>query len=215
MKKLDPDDLSGRDIYGLLTSLVVPRPIALVTTESRDGVLNCAPFSFYQGVCGVPPIISLSIARNRSGLKDTFRNILLTSEFVVHTPREEHLNQVEDSSESFGPDVSEVDKIGFTPVESTKIDVPGLDEPSARLECRLHDQFPVAGGKVTVIYGEVVCFHLADDVHDGDDVDYETLSPLARLGPNAYTTLGEFLQPNQSTHSEETAGAQENNDSSN
>jgi flavin reductase (DIM6/NTAB) family NADH-FMN oxidoreductase RutF len=207
MKQLDPEDLSGRQIYGLLTSLVVPRPIALVTTQSRDGILNCAPFSFYQGVCGVPPIISLSIARNRSGLKDTFRNILLGSEFVVHTPRREHLDQVELSSESFGPEVSEVEKIGFTPTESEKVQVPGLEELPTRLECRLHDQFPVAGGKVTVLYGEIVYFHVEDDVYDGEDVDYEELDPLARLGPNAYTTLGDYLEPTEETHSEETAGA--------
>jgi flavin reductase (DIM6/NTAB) family NADH-FMN oxidoreductase RutF len=205
METLNPDNLSGREIYGLVTSLVVPRPIALVTTESRDGVLNCAPFSFYQGVCGVPPIISLSIARNRSGLKDTFRNILLTSEFVVHTPKTEHLDQVEQSSESFGPDVSEVEKIGFSTVESDIVDVPGLKETPVRMECRLHDQFPVAGGKVTVVYGEIVCFHLDNDIYDGEDVDYENLDPLARLGPNAYTTLGETLHPSRETDSEETA----------
>lgn len=205
METLNPEDMSGRDVYDLLTSLVVPRPIALVTTQSRDGVLNCAPFSFYQGVCGVPPIISLSIARNRSGLKDTFRNILLNSEFVVHTPRTEHLDQVERSAESFGPEVSEVEKIGFTPTESDVVDVPGLEEPPTRLECRLHDQFPVAGGKVTVLYGEVVCFHVDEEVHDGEDVDYDELDPLARLGPSAYTNLGEYLEPERETESEETA----------
>lgn len=205
METLDPEEMSGRDVYGLLTSLVVPRPIALVTTESRDGVLNCAPFSFYQGVCGVPPIISLSIARNRSGLKDTFRNILLNSEFVVHTPRTEHLDQVERSAESFGPEVSEVEKIGFTPTESDVVDVPGLEEPATRMECRLHDQFPVAGGKVTVLYGEVVCFHVDEEVYDGEDVDYDELDPLARLGPNAYTNLGDYLVPERETDSEETA----------
>ena len=205
METLNPEEMSGREVYGLLTSLVVPRPIALVTTQSREGVLNCAPFSFYQGVCGVPPIISLSIARNRSGLKDTFRNILLNSEFVVHTPRTEHLDQVERSAESFGPEVSEVERIGFTPTESDVVDVPGLKEPPTRLECRLHDQFPVAGGKVTVLYGEVVCFQVDEDVYDGEDVDYDELDPLARLGPSAYTNLGEYLEPERETESEETA----------
>jgi flavin reductase (DIM6/NTAB) family NADH-FMN oxidoreductase RutF len=205
MTILDPDDLSGRTVYGLLTSLVIPRPIALVTTESRDGVLNCAPFSFYQGVCGSPPIISLSIARNRSGLKDTFRNILLDSEFVVHTPRTEHLDQVERTAESFDPEVSEVEEIGFHPTESEEVEVRGLEEPPVRMECRLHDQFPIAGGKVTVLYGEIVCFHLDEDVYDGEYVDYDALDPLGRLGPDAYTNLGEYLEPTQSVDSGETA----------
>lgn len=212
MTQLDPQELSGRKVYGLLTSLVIPRPIALVTTQSRDGVLNCAPFSFYQGVCGSPPIISLSIARNRSGLKDTFRNILLNSEFVVHTPRTEHLDRVERTAESFGPEVSEVEEIGFHPTESEKVDVPGLDEPPVRMECRLHDQFPVAGGKVTVIYGEIVQFHLDDDVYENEYIQYEELDPLARLGPDAYTNLGDYLKPEQSADSEETATSDNSSD---
>lgn len=209
MKTMDPAELSGRDVYGLLTGLVVPRPIALVTTESREGVLNCAPFSFYQGVCGSPPIISLSIARNRKGLKDTFRNILLNSEFVVHTPRTEHLNTVEKAAESVGPDVSEVEAMDLNPVESEKIDVQGLEEMPVRMECRLHDQFPVAGGKVTVVYGEVVYFHIDDEILDGDEVDYDELDPLARLGPNAYTNLGQILESPKKSNLQETAGASE------
>lgn len=209
MKTMDPDELSGRDVYGLLTGLVVPRPIALVTTESREGVLNCAPFSFYQGVCGSPPIISLSIARNRKGLKDTFRNILLNSEFVVHTPRTEHLDTVEKAAESLGPEVSEVDEMDLTPVESETVGVRGLEELPVRMECRLHDQFPVAGGKVTVVYGEVVQFHVADEILDGEDLDYDELDPLARLGPNAYTTLGDVLESPKKSNLQETAGAAE------
>lgn len=209
MKTMDPDELSGRDVYGLLTGLVVPRPIALVTTRSRDGVLNCAPFSFYQGVCGSPPIISLSIARNRKGLKDTFRNILLNSEFVVHTPRTQDLETVEQAAESYEPGVSEVDEIGLSSVESEKVDVKGLDGMPVRMECRLHDQFPVAGGKVTVVYGEVVYFHLDEEIYEDEQIDYEALDPLARLGPNAYTTLGDLLDSPKRSNLEETAGAAE------
>ncbi|MFB6346018.1 MAG: flavin reductase family protein [bacterium] len=213
MKTLNPDELSGRDVYGLLTGLVVPRPIALVTTKSRQGVLNCAPFSFFQGVCGSPPIISLSIARNKKGLKDTFRNILLNSEFVVHTPRTSDLDTVETAAKSMGPDMSEVDEMDLTPVDSEKVDVSGLEELPVRMECRLHDQFPVAGGKVTVVYGEIVNFHVSEDVLDDSGVDYEMnydeLDPLARLGPNAYTTLGEVLDSPKQSNLQETAGASE------
>lgn len=205
MKTLDPEQLPDRTIYELLTGMVVPRPIALVTTQSRDDVLNCAPFSFYQGVCGAPPLISLSISKNRSGLKDTFRNILLTGEFVVHASREEHLEQVEKSSQSFGPQISEVERIGFTTTESDKVAVPGLQEPPARMECQLHDQFPIAGANVTVVYGEVINFHLEDEIYNGEEVDYERFNPLARLGPDAYTTLGKYIAPKRRLDSEETA----------
>lgn len=205
MESLDPDSLSSRETYDLLTGLIVPRPIALVTTRSREGVLNCAPFSFYQGVCGDPPILSLSIARQQSGLKDTFRNVLLAGEFVVHTPREEDLDAVEITAGAFDPGASEVTEAGFTPIESEAVRVQGLKEPPVRLECRLHDQFSVAGGRVTLVFGRVVRFHLEEDLRgESGGIDPGRLRPLARLGSDAYTTLGEVLRPSERPEHEET-----------
>jgi flavin reductase (DIM6/NTAB) family NADH-FMN oxidoreductase RutF len=143
------DELSARESEALLKSTVIPRPVSLVTTQSRDGVVNCAPFSFFQVVCGHPPMISLSLARKVDSLKDTVRNLLLQSEFVTHIPRQEHLEEVELSAREFPPDVSEVDEIGFTLTESQDVSVPGLEEPPVRLECLLRDQFPIAAGAVT------------------------------------------------------------------
>ncbi|MFB6356926.1 MAG: flavin reductase family protein [bacterium] len=195
MEMFRPDELSGKQNYRMLTNIVVPRPIALVTSKSREGVLNCAPFSFYQGVCGSPPIISLSIARKKESLKDTFRNIMIDGEFVVHAPRKQQIEEVELASEEFPPDVSEVEKIGYSPEESHVVEVPGLTEPPIRLECRLHDQVPIAGGKVTVVFGEVVCFHLEDGLYnlDEDSMEFNQFNPLARLGWKDYTSLGESL----------------------
>lgn len=194
------DDLTGKETYTLLTSTVIPRPIALVTTRSRDGVINCAPFSFYQGVCGSPPMISLSIARKVDSLKDTFRNLLMQNEFVVHTPRREHLDEIELASEEFPPDVSKVDEIGFSLAESSEISVPGLAEPPIRMECLLRDQFPVAGGKVTVFFGEVVCFHIEEGLlEESGRVDPEKLNPLSRLGLGEYSDLGDRIQVNRDT----------------
>lgn len=187
MESFDPEDMSGKETYRMLTNLIVPRPIALVTTESRDGVLNCAPFSFFQGVCGSPPILSLSIARKRESLKDTFRNILLQSEFVVHVPTADHLEAVETASGEFPPDVSEVDEIGFETQESSVVEVNGLEGLPVRMECRLHDQQPLAGGNVTVVFGEVVRFHVRDDLMKEDErLDYESMDPLARMGWDQY-----------------------------
>lgn len=196
MKSFDPEEMSGRDAYRLLTSVVVPRPIALVTTVSREGVLNCAPFSFFQGVCGKPPILSLSIARKRESLKDTFRNILLQGEFVVHIPSVEHLDEVETASGEFPPEVSEVEEVGFETVESNVVDVDGLRDFPVRMECRLHDQQPLAGGKVTVVFGEVVRFHVNDEVMKDDErFDYDEMAPLARVSWDRYTSMSELMKP--------------------
>jgi len=196
MKSYDPESMSGRESYHMLTSVVVPRPIALVTTVSRNGVLNCAPFSFFQGVCGSPPILSLAIARRREGLKDTFRNILLQSEFVVHVPTVELLEQVETASGEFPPEVSEVDEMGLDTLESDVVNVDGLKNLPVRMECRLHDQQPLAGGKVTVVFGEVVKFHVDEQMVDQESgrIDFETMAPLARLGWDQYTSVTDVLK---------------------
>lgn len=199
MRTYDPETMSGRESYHLLTSLIVPRPIALVTTRSRDGILNCAPFSFFQGVCGNPPMLSLSIARRRQSLKDTFRNILLQSEFVVHVPRLEDMDAVETAANEFPPEVSEVEETGFTPIESDIVDVEGLEELPVRMECRLHDQVPIAGGKVTMLFGDVVRFHLSEGIYDDETetADYEEFPPLSRVGWNRYGSIHESYSPDE------------------
>ncbi len=198
-------ELSGREKLMLLTGLVVPRPIALVTTLSREDVLNCAPFSFYQGVCGNPPILSLSITRAREDFKDTIRNMLHQGEFVVHAPRREHLHEVEESSGAFPPGTSEAEHLGLSPVASSVVDVPGLGEMPVRMECRLQDQFPISGGRVTMFFGEVVCFHLEEGLlrEDGETIDFKQFDPLARLGLD-YTALGEFLPSKKTLSPDET-----------
>jgi len=199
MDSYEPENLSARESYHLLTSLIVPRPIALVTSESREGVLNCAPFSFFQGVCGNPPILSLSIARRKQSLKDTFRNILMQSEFVVHVPRLDDMDAVEKAAGQFPPEVSEVEETGFTPVDSDIVNVEGLKQLPVRMECRLHDQVPIAGGKVTVLFGEVLKFHIAHGIYDDEteQADYGEFAPLSRVGWNRYGTIHETYIPDE------------------
>ena len=126
------------DPYEVLTSLVVPRPIAWVSTMSAEGLLNLAPFSFYNAVCDEPPVILLSISKREDGRrKDTARNILSTGEFVINLVSEELIKEVKISSEDFPPEVNEFEKAGLEPAKSYKVRVPRVARAKAWRDCRL------------------------------------------------------------------------------
>lgn len=124
MISIDPKAQSERDNYKLLIGSIIPRPIAFVTTKSQDGVLNGAPFSYFNIVSSNPPMISLSIQRSGGELKDTARNIRDLQEFVVHIVDEQNVRQVNETAAKLPPNHSEIEIAGLTPVESTQVAVP-------------------------------------------------------------------------------------------
>uniref|UniRef100_A0A7C2ZFM0 Flavin reductase family protein n=1 Tax=Hydrogenobacter sp. TaxID=2152829 RepID=A0A7C2ZFM0_9AQUI len=143
------------DPYEVLTSLVVPRPIAWVSTMSAEGLLNLAPFSFYNAVCDEPPVILLSISKREDGRrKDTARNILSTGEFVINLVSEELIKEVKISSEDFPPEVNEFEKAGLEPAKSYKVRVPRVARAKAWLECRLLKHEELFG--YDLIFGRVL-----------------------------------------------------------
>src|SRR5262245_26819747 len=127
---LDPAKSSVREVYLMLISSVVPRPIAFVSTRSAAGVTNLAPFSYFNGVSSKPPIVSVSIGyrRWRGAIvkKDTLRNIEETGEFVVNVATEALLAQVNQSSAEYPPDVSEISEVGLTPLPSDLVKPPRI-----------------------------------------------------------------------------------------
>lgn len=186
-----PSELSPSRNYFLLTSLLVPRPIAWVTTRSEEGVVNVAPFSFYGGISGNPPILGLGIARRPDGRrKDTARNAIETGEFVVHLAEEPLLAEMVGSSAAWEPEVSEAETLGLELEESRVLSVPSLAAARVRLECRLHQHQEVGHGPVDFLMGEVVAFVLADGLLDeAGRVDEEALAPLSRLGGAWYAPV--------------------------
>ncbi len=164
---LPADALSRGRAYGLLLALVAPRPIGWITTRSADGVLNLAPFSFFNGVCGDPPTVSVAVARREDGSrKDTARNALASGEFVVHLVERDHLDDVVASSWSYPPDVGEVERLGLETAPGACLATPGLAAPRARMECRLVGHHEVGNGPVDLLLGEVVAFHVAPELLD-------------------------------------------------
>lgn len=182
--QLDPSTLSNADNYSLLTNLVVPRPIAWVTTQNKSGVVNLAPFSFFNVVGSNPPYIIISIGENDSGQpKDTARNILDSGAFVVNLVTEDLFDAMNISAADFPPEQSELKAARLHAAPSVRVTPPRVAEAQASLECTLFSVQPL--GANTLFIGEVVMFHVADQLV-GPRLHINHFSPIGRLGSPAY-----------------------------
>jgi len=191
--ELDPGELGPRAFYRLLTSVVVPRPIAWVSTRSAGGGDNLAPHSFFTVSCVDPPMVQFTSV----GDKDSLRNARETGEFVVCLATEPLFAQVNATGTDFPHGVSEFEQVGLTPQPSTVVAPPRVAESPVALECRLHQAIEL--GDSTVVIGRVVHASVATDVFDGDAhrgglPSIEKLRPLARLGRDEWSTIGELLE---------------------
>ena len=182
---IDPSVQSKADNYKILTNLVVPRPIAWVSTCAANGVVNLAPFSFFNAVSADPLYVALSIGHRDNGApKDTLSNIQASGEFVVHLVTEELLTAMNISAADFPPDQSEVSAAGLETTPSVRIKVPRLVRAQASMECRLFQT--IALGSNMLIVGEVLMFHVADDLV-APRLHIDHFAPIGRLGsPSVY-----------------------------
>jgi flavin reductase (DIM6/NTAB) family NADH-FMN oxidoreductase RutF len=197
-RSIAPATLDRRQSHLLLTSAIVPRPIAFVATIDPHGNTNLAPFSFYNGVSSTPPILSLSIAPRQGRDKDTLANIRASGELVVMAATESLASAVNQSSADYPPEVSEIEACGLTAVPSEKVRPPRVAESPLAMECRLVQLVERPGGSsVTLVLAEVVLFHLDPSMLAEDGTaDPRRLGPLARLGGQEYAGLGAvFSQP--------------------
>jgi flavin reductase (DIM6/NTAB) family NADH-FMN oxidoreductase RutF len=193
---VDGDRLDTETAYRLLVGCVVPRPIAWVTSVDDNGCVNAAPFSSYNYVSTSPPMVAINIAQRATGggTKDTARNILASREFVVNVATEADLEVMHRCGYEYPAGVSEAEALGIELLPSTQVRAPRIASSPVQMECRL-DQAVVLGTGVNTLYiGEVVAFHMREDVYDGRRVDSARLRPVARLGGPFYATLGEIIE---------------------
>ncbi|WP_342574727.1 flavin reductase family protein [Solibacillus sp. FSL K6-1781] len=195
MKKIDPKQISERENYKFLIGSIIPRPIAFVTSISEDGVVNAAPFSFFNIVSSNPPMISVSIQRKKGKPKDTARNIRAKEQFVVHIVDTENVEQVNKTAANLPPDESEIAVAGLSLVKSEKIDVPGVKEAKVRLECVLEKALELGGDDENagcdLIVGKVVYYHIEESLYEDGRVDPKGLGAISRLAGNDYAKIGE------------------------
>jgi flavin reductase (DIM6/NTAB) family NADH-FMN oxidoreductase RutF len=193
---IDPVTNTERENYKFLIGSIVPRPIAFVTTQSKDGILNGAPFSYFNIVSSNPPMISLSIQRNSGRQKDTARNIIESKEFVVHIVDEQNVEKVNMTAASLPSEQSEIELAKLTPVDSVKISVPGVKEAKIRMECSLEHSIELGGMDspgCDFIIGKVVQFHIESDIYENGRIDPRGLAAVSRLAGTNYAKIGEMF----------------------
>lgn len=192
------EDLSPNQVYYTLIQSIIPRPIAWVLSENANGSHNLAPFSYFNGVCSKPPIVSISVGRRDDGSqKDTWNNIELRKHYVIHIPHREVAEAVTASSASLPAGESEIGKLGLKTEAVSGWPLPRLADARIALLCQRYAIHALGAAPQGLILGEVKAAYISDGIAKLDGkrltVDPKALDPLARLGGNDYTTLGDIL----------------------
>jgi flavin reductase (DIM6/NTAB) family NADH-FMN oxidoreductase RutF len=168
---------------------IVPRPIGFISTISPDGVRNLAPYSFFNGVCSNPPIVSFATVIRKDGhRKDTLNNVEATKEFVVNIVSEDFAEKMNLCSADVPPDVDEFVLSGLTPVPSDIVKPPRVQESRISMECVLNRIIILSDrpGGGALVLGEIVRFHIADTLFDNFRIDPDGLRAVGRMGGPTY-----------------------------
>jgi flavin reductase (DIM6/NTAB) family NADH-FMN oxidoreductase RutF len=187
--EIDFEAITEYQRYKLMASLIVPRPIALVTTLSETGTINAAPFSMFNMMGEEPPIVMISVNRLDDGsLKDTATNIARSREFVVHLSDEAMAEKMHRCGERLPPDVSELEKAGLTPVASSHVAPPRIAEAPVAFECTLWETLETTSRHIFI--GRVHRLHARDELIDTETwrVRLQYYFPVGRFGASDYVT---------------------------
>lgn len=194
---IEKSEFPKREIVKIIKGAVVPRPIAWISSMTKTGDLNLAPFSFFNIISTNPVMFMVAFAPGASvgktGYKDTLSNIIETKDFVINLASASLANQMHKSSEVFEKNVNEFEEVGLTAANSQLVKSPRVEEAPLSLECELRD---VLGfGNFRQVIGELVCVHVKDEVYmDGDKVNYDTFDPIGRMAAN-YTHVRDLFYP--------------------
>ena len=180
--------------YPLLNSIIVPRPIALITTVGNNGVVNAAPFSYFNAICKHPALVSVSIEQRQGRKKDTARNIRRSKEFVINICSKGMQQALEITGKDYPPEISEIDQAKLSLLPSRQVSIPRIANTLIQLECKLKEVIDLEGGNIDLVIGEIVEVHLHKMVLDTEGyVNFAKLEPLARLSGNSYAGITDIL----------------------
>ena len=191
---IDPKEQSFQDNHKLMIGSIIPRPIALVSTISNEGIKNLAPFSYFNGVCSKPPTIMFSPARRGwdGKEKDTLKNIRQIKEFSINLVSESFVEKMVVCGTDYEPEIDEFNMANLTPISSKKIKPPILKESKIKFECILNQIIQIgnneAGGGFVVI-GEIILFHINDEIYKKGHLDLQSFNPVGRLAGNWYSRI--------------------------
>ena len=202
MMIVDPAEQPARHVYKIMTGIIVPRPVALVSTVDRNGVANVAPFSFFCGVGAVPPTLLFCPAlravegADPTQRKDTLRNVEETGEFVVNVVSDAMAEAANATAAEVPAEVDEFELAGLTAVPSVVVKPPRVAESPAQMECRLMQVIYTShkpGGGVIVL-GEIVRFHVRADLMDDFRVDPTGLDAVGRMAGNTWVRTRDRME---------------------
>jgi flavin reductase (DIM6/NTAB) family NADH-FMN oxidoreductase RutF len=197
---IEPKEMSPRELHNVLIGSILPRPIAWVSTVSKSGKLNLAPFSFFTVASTYPPVVCFSPAYAKTVQvgdhsevvpKDTLRNVRETHEFVVNIVSQNLVEKMNQTSGEYAPGESEFEAAGLTAVPSHMVQPPRVGESLVNMECKLRQiiEFgnqPMAGN---LVLGDIVCIHLDEKVYKQGHIDVDVLQPVGRMGGFWYSTV--------------------------
>ena len=192
--RIDPKTFEG--FNRVLTGVIVPRPIAFVSSVSTEGIVNLAPFSFFNAMAYDPATIVLGISRSAGWKeKDTLANIEATGEFVVNVVVDDIAEAMNSTAAEFPTDVDEFKVGGLTAAPSELVRAPRVAESPVNMECRLNQVVAVGDGtKHAIVIGEIVLMHIRDDIINGHRVNHQRLKPVGRLAGNMYCTTHDVYE---------------------
>lgn len=191
----EPKDLSVPEVHRLLLGGIAPRPIALASTISKDGINNLSPFSFFNAFGANPPIVAFSPSRRGrdASLKDTYNNLMETGEVVIQAVTYSMVEQVSLASAEYPSDVDEFSKSGLTPIDSDLIKPKRVKESPFQLECKILEvkSFGEGGASANLAICEVLKFHIAEDLFTNGIIDPLNIDLVARMSGDFYTRAKE------------------------
>jgi flavin reductase (DIM6/NTAB) family NADH-FMN oxidoreductase RutF len=194
--EFDPRSLDSLSVYKLMAGSIVPRPIGFISTLGSDGIFNAAPFSFFNMVSHMPPLVSVSIARNKPAgpTKDTLANIMASGEFVINVVSKEIVAAVDQCSHSYPADVDEIEISGLTPCASSTVRPPCILESPVSFECRLAGQGVLPDSIHCLVIGSIVRIHVRSDLLTSEfRIDQSRLAAVGRMAGNTYCHTGDMF----------------------
>lgn len=197
MLNFSPQDLTAKEKKKFLIGSVIPRPIALVSTMSDSGVVNIAPFSYFNIVTYDPPMLSIAVQRVDGESKDTARNIYENKEAVVQVVDTDNVEAANATSAPLGPDESELDVSSFTTADSKAVRVPGLNETKVRVETELYDSMVIYNEEniatTDVLLLKVKHYHIDETIYHNGYIDPLKLNAVSRLAGSDYAEIGKLF----------------------
>jgi len=180
------EGLTEREKYRMLTSCIVPRPIAWVTTIDKNGIVNAAPFSYFTGISIEPPLVVFAVERRQGKKKDTVLNIEETKEFVVNVVTVDNVNKMNETSQDFEHHIDELKMTCLTEIPSQVVKPPSIKESPVHLECILDQIIEIGSSPHSLVIGEVKVITLEDELYDNGRLDMNKLQAVGRMGGRYY-----------------------------